>query len=71
MNSGCKTLFVFGSTVVCGLVVLWYVYRHFYPPKKLGKWAVVKSLYIYPVKSCAGIKLDKVEIGKCGPLFDR
>jgi uncharacterized protein YcbX len=31
----------------------------------------VSALYIYPVKSCAGIALDRVHFGKTGPDLDR
>ena len=63
--------FVLGSSLLLGTSLLWFVYRHFYNKKKLGKRAVVKSLVLYPVKSCAGITLDEVEIEKVGPLLDR
>ena len=69
MNTGIRTLVALGSTVVCGLG-FYLAYRHFYR-KRMGKRAVVKSLDIYPVKSCAGIKLDQVEITKINVLLDR
>ncbi len=31
----------------------------------------VSGLWIYPVKSCAGIALESMEIGERGPLYDR
>lgn len=31
----------------------------------------ISQLYVYPVKSCRGILLDKVKLGKYGFLFDR
>jgi uncharacterized protein YcbX len=31
----------------------------------------VVSLHIYPVKSCAAIDVDQLEIGSRGPIFDR
>jgi hypothetical protein len=70
MDEGRRNILVLGSSVVFGLGFLWLAYRHFHR-KKLSKRAVVKSLYVYPVKSCAGIKLDQVEIEKVGPLLDR
>lgn len=65
-----KKILTLGSSVVFGLGLLWFAYRCFYH-KKLGKRGVVKSLYLYPVKSCAGIKLDQVKIEEVGPLLDR
>jgi uncharacterized protein YcbX len=33
--------------------------------------ARVVSLHVYPVKSCGGIEVDSMPIGRRGPLFDR
>lgn len=33
--------------------------------------AVITDLYIYPVKSCAPIRLDEVDLWETGPAFDR
>ena len=69
MSSEHKTLIALSTTVVCGFG-LYLAYRYFYrkrPVKKL----VVKSLYIYPVKSCGGIKVDQIEVTKTAVLLDR
>ncbi|XP_028409637.1 uncharacterized protein LOC114532352 [Dendronephthya gigantea] len=68
-NFAVRTLVV-GTTVAAGLTLSWLAYKYFFS-KKLGKRAVVKSLFIYPVKSCAGIALDQIEITKIGVLLDR
>ena len=65
-----KTVVTLGSSVVFGFGLFLFAYRC-YQRKKLGKRAVVKSLYVYPVKSCAGIKLDEMEIESIGPCMDR
>jgi len=31
----------------------------------------IKQLFIYPVKSCAGIEVREVPLGATGPRFDR
>ena len=31
----------------------------------------VKSLYYYPIKSCAGIKTNNLSLGSMGPVGDR
>jgi hypothetical protein len=71
MNAELRTLSLvaLGSSVVCGLG-LGLAYSYFYS-KKLGKRGAVKSLYIHPVKSCAGIKLEQAAITKIGVLLDR
>jgi hypothetical protein len=66
-----KTTLMLGSSVVFGLGLLWFAYRRFNNYKKLGKRGVVESLHVYPVKSCAGIKLNQLEIEEVGPLLDR
>ena len=66
-----STVVTFGSSVVLGISLLWYIYRCYRNEKQLGNRAVVKSLYVYPVKSCAGIKMDQVDIKDVGPLLDR
>ena len=67
-----RTILTLGSSVVFGLGLLLFAYRRYqHKSKKLGKRAVVKALYVYPVKSCAGIKLNEIEIEKIGPRMDR
>ncbi|CAB4032881.1 mitochondrial amidoxime reducing component 2-like [Paramuricea clavata] len=69
MRPKITALSVLSSAVAAG-IGLWLAYKYFYR-KKLGKRGAVKSLYIYPVKSCAGIKLEQAEITKIGVLLDR
>ena len=69
MHEG-NTVVILGSSVVFGLGLLWFVCQCF-NHKKLGKRGEVKSLHVYPVKSCAGIKLNQLEIEDVGPLLDR
>lgn len=66
MSPDKKCLLALGTALTAGLV-LWMLYKHL----KMVKRAVVKSLFVYPVKSCAGINLDKVDITELGFLLDR
>ena len=43
------------------------------PGSKILKEGMVKisQLFVYPVKSCAGIEIREMELGATGPLYDR
>ena len=71
LNSHLKSVVLFGSSVGLGLGLIWLGYSRFYRRRKPYVGAVVSSLHFYPVKSCAGIDLSEVEVGKLGVHLDR
>jgi len=62
-------LFGFPVVVLVGLAALWWERnekKRFY--KEVGQ---VSGLFIYPVKSCKGIRVDDVKCFKEGMQYDR
>ena len=55
------------AALMSGLIL----YIYFTQPNKAKKRIIISDIYVYPIKSCGGIRLDIAQISKRGLLHDR
>ena len=64
MSSRTKTLLITGS--LCSVAALAYLlYR-----RSKDNWRV-SALFLYPIKSCRGIRVESLQLTRRGPSLDR
>ena len=61
-----RTAFIAFLSIFAGLVSAWK-----FLPSGRKKKAVVKDLFVYPIKSCAGIRLEQSTFNRLGFRYDR
>lgn len=69
--SACPVDSVAPALAFVGTILAVYVAQGFSGPAKKDKHATISELWIYPIKSCKGIRVNRAEVTPKGFALDR